>query len=96
MDVNPGDGLIVQETVDGISGVGQMKSETNVVPYEFYIDGEPGTTAQAVTWLELAIAVRCARAFRPGLVYRYRHTKKKRIRKKYAKRILIWYWEVLQ
>ncbi len=27
------------------------------------------------------------------LAYRYRHTKKKRTRKKYAKRILAWYRE---
>lgn len=72
-----------------------MKSEPNAAPYEFYIDGEPAGTAQRVTELELAIAVRCAMAFRPHLVSRYRHTKKKRIRKKYAKRILIWYWETL-
>lgn len=37
-------------------------------------------------------AIRAAEANRP-LAARYHHTKKKRIRKKYAKRILAWYRE---
>lgn len=67
-------------------------------PYEFYIDGpaEAGQPAAEVTELELAIAVRCAKAFRPELAYRYLRAKKKRTRKKYAKQILIWYWGVFQ
>ena len=65
---------------------------------EFYIDGEPtgaGQPAPEVTELEIAVAVRCAKAFKPELARRYIHAKKKRTRKKYAKRILIWYWGVL-
>ena len=42
---------------------------------------------------ELKTAVRWASAYNRPLAYRYRHTKKKRTRKKYAKRILTWYRE---
>lgn len=44
--------------------------------------------------MELALAVHLARIFKPELVRRYRHTKKKRTRKKYEKRILAWFGEV--
>ena len=44
--------------------------------------------------MELALAVHLARIFKPELVHRYRHTKKKRTRKKYEKRILAWFGEV--
>ena len=44
--------------------------------------------------MELALAVHLARIFKPELVRRYRHTKKKRTRKKYEKRILTWFGEV--
>lgn len=40
---------------------------------------------------ELAKALRWASVGNRPLYNRYRHTKKKRIRKKYAKRILEWY-----
>ena len=43
---------------------------------------------------ELALAVHLARIFKPELVRRYQHTKKKRTRKKYEKRILAWFGEV--
>lgn len=42
---------------------------------------------------ELKTAVRWASAYNRPLAYRYRNTKKKRTRKKYAKRILAWYRE---
>lgn len=42
---------------------------------------------------ELRWAIRLATAHNPRLVRFYRHTKKGRIRKKYAKRILAWYRE---
>ena len=42
----------------------------------------------------LAVAVRCAMVLESAMVYRYLHTKKKRIRKKYEKRIMAWYREV--
>ena len=44
--------------------------------------------------MELATAVWLARIFEPKLAHRYLHTKKKRIRKKYEKRIMAWYREV--
>ena len=44
--------------------------------------------------LELGMAVHLARIFKPELVRRYQHTKKKRTRKKYEKRILAWFGEV--
>ena len=44
--------------------------------------------------LELGMAVHLARIFEPDLARRYIHTKKKRTRKKYEKRILAWFWEV--
>ena len=44
--------------------------------------------------LELAMAVHLARIFKPELANRYRRTKKKRIRKKYEKRIMAWFGEV--
>lgn len=44
--------------------------------------------------MELASAVWLARIFEPEMVHRYRHTKKKRTRKKYEKRILAWFGEV--
>ena len=44
--------------------------------------------------LELAMAVHLARTFKPELANRYRRTKKKRIRKKYEKRIMAWFGEV--
>lgn len=44
--------------------------------------------------LELAAALHLARIFKPELVRRYQHTKKKRTRKKYEKRILAWFGEV--
>ena len=44
--------------------------------------------------LELAMAVHLARIFKPELANRYRRAKKKRIRKKYEKRILAWFGEV--
>lgn len=40
---------------------------------------------------EMETALRWARCCNRPLYNRYRHTKKKRIRKKYAKRILEWY-----
>ena len=45
--------------------------------------------------LELGMAVHLARIFEPDLGRRYIHTKKKRTRKKYEKRILAWFREVL-
>jgi len=42
---------------------------------------------------ELEQAIIWATVCNPRLAYFYRHTKKKRIRKKYAKRILAWYLE---
>lgn len=45
--------------------------------------------------MELASAVWVARIFEPEMVHRYIHTKKKRTRKKYEKRILAWFREVL-
>ena len=44
--------------------------------------------------LEVAMAMNLARIFEPELVRRYQHTKKKRTRKKYEKRILAWFGEV--
>ena len=44
--------------------------------------------------MELALAVHLARIFKPELARRYQHTKKKRTRKKYEKRILAWFGEV--
>ena len=46
--------------------------------------------------VELASAVHLARIFEPDLARRYIHTKKKRTRKKYEKRILAWFREVFQ
>lgn len=43
--------------------------------------------------LEFQEAMRWASAYNRPLAYRYRHAKKKRTRKKYAKRILAWYRE---
>ena len=43
--------------------------------------------------LEFQEAMRWASFYNRPLAYRYRHTKKKRTRKKYAKRILAWYRE---
>ena len=43
--------------------------------------------------MEFQEAMRWASAYNRPLAYRYRHTKKKRTRKKYAKRILAWYRE---
>lgn len=48
--------------------------------------------ALARAW-EFQQAVKWAEAFNRPLAYRYHHTKKKRTRKKYAKRILAWYRE---
>lgn len=44
---------------------------------------------------ELGMAVYLARIFEPDLARRYIHTKKKRTRKKYEKRIMAWFREVL-
>lgn len=41
-----------------------------------------------------ATAVHFAKVLEPAMVHRYLHTKKKRIRKKYEKRILTWFREV--
>ena len=46
--------------------------------------------------IELANAIRLARSFEPGMVHLYVHTKKKRTRKKYEKRILAWFREVFR
>lgn len=43
--------------------------------------------------LEFQEPMRWASVYNRPLAYRYRHTKKKRTRKKYAKRILTWYRE---
>ena len=45
--------------------------------------------------MELALALHLAWIFKPELVRRYIHTKKKRTRKKYEKRIMAWFREVL-
>lgn len=45
--------------------------------------------------VELSTAIWAARIFKPKLFHRYVHTKKKRTRKKYEKRILAWFREVL-
>lgn len=42
---------------------------------------------------ELQKAIRWAEVYNPKLAHFYHHTKKRRIRKKYAKRILAWYRE---
>ena len=42
---------------------------------------------------EMEKAIRWAEVANKPLAYRYHHTKKKRTRKKYAKRILAWYRE---
>ena len=44
--------------------------------------------------MELAIAVNAARMLEPAMAHRYLHAKKKRIRKKYEKRIRAWFREV--
>lgn len=41
--------------------------------------------------IQLREAVRWAEAYNRPLAWRYHHTKKKRTRKKYAKRIMAWY-----
>lgn len=46
---------------------------------------------QFVEAAEFRRALRRAEAYNHPLAHRYHHTKKKRIRKKYAKRILAWY-----
>ena len=46
--------------------------------------------------MELALAVYLARIFKPELAHRYLHTKKKRTRKKYEKRIRAWFREVFR
>lgn len=46
---------------------------------------------EIVAAAELKTAIRAAEAHNRPLAYRYHHTKKKRIRKKYAKKILAWY-----
>ena len=46
--------------------------------------------------MELVSAVCVARTFEPEMVHRYLHTKKKRTRKKYEKRILAWFREVFR
>lgn len=54
-------------------------------------------TALAATWDAIMAAerfnwaLRWAEAYNRPLAYRYRHTKRERIRKKYRKRILSWY-----
>ena len=46
--------------------------------------------------LEFDLAINLALALKPELVHRYRRTKKKRIRKKYKKRIMVWFREVFR
>lgn len=46
---------------------------------------------QAMAAAEFRRALRWAEAYNRPLAYCYHHAKKKRIRKKYAKRILAWY-----
>lgn len=47
-----------------------------------------------IAWgYELQRAIQWAEIYNPRLVHFYRHTKKVRIRKKYAKRIMAWYFE---
>lgn len=46
---------------------------------------------QAMAAAEFRRAMRWAEAYNRSLAYRYHHAKKKRTRKKYAKRILVWY-----
>ena len=45
--------------------------------------------------MELSTAIWLARTLEPELFHRYLHTKKKRTRKKYEKRIMAWFREVL-
>ena len=45
--------------------------------------------------MELGIAIHLARILEPDLARRYIHTKKKRTRRKYEKRIMAWFREVL-
>lgn len=46
--------------------------------------------------MELGMAVYLARIFKPDLARRYIHTKKKRTRRKYEKRIMAWFREVFR
>lgn len=57
--------------------------------------GKALTRVWAACWeaMEFQEAMRWASVYNRPLAYRYRHTKKKRTRKKYAKRILAWYRE---
>lgn len=57
--------------------------------------GKALASVWAACWaaLEFQEAMRWASVYNRPLAYRYRHTKKKRTRKKYAKRILAWYRE---
>ena len=73
--------------------------EKNTGPLAVYMDGQPVGIAygeiQEISLVaeEPAEAMRWASVYNRPLAYRYRHTKKKRTRKKYAKRILAWYRE---
>ena len=49
------------------------------------------SAAEVAAQQEMETALRWASVDNRPLYTRYRHTKKKRIRKKYAKRILEWY-----
>ena len=63
-----------------------------------YFDPVCQTADQKVFFkkMELCIAVCLAGCYKStkGMAHRYRHTKKKRTRKKYEKRILAWFGEV--
>lgn len=85
-----------------VGGVSAAEAEESLVDLTAAMSGVSMTVEVAADslrtftyHLELVMAVHLARIFEPDMARRYQHTKKKRTRKKYEKRIMAWFREVL-
>ena len=91
-------GKIVQDTPDFSAGGVSAAEITAAIGAASRAWAAASTTVEkmagalAKAW-ELYQAMKWVEAYNKPLASRYHHTKKKRIRKKYARRILIWYRE---
>ena len=90
----PGPGVTAEQAAEACQALsrawGQLTVEAGQLAEDFY-RWIQRVAAEVAAQQEMEMALRWASVDNRPLYNRYRHTKKKRIRKKYAKRILEWY-----
>ena len=96
IEITPPPGITVEQMTQAVETLGSIWNGITVTindAAEAIAKLWHGITDAVFYAAEFSTALKWAEIFNPRLVHFYRHTKKKRIRKKYAKRILAWYRE---